>query len=279
MVIACLFGSAALAQALSGDEILLEVAERGVFSSEGSVVSRIGFDLVFKDGSTAGREFAFFGRSEPGDDELLLIYFLQPPLECGTIFLSRDSADPGAGTSLWLFLSGLGQVKELVSEADRNASFAGSNFENDQLGGGFDLHEDYVGTLTSEEALEVDWMGASQGRTAFRVTLEERPEADVDFPTGVVWVDRETFVVLKAEFDNASGVTEQVFTPADFVAFEDDIVPNVVVVANVLEGSETTVRTLERFRPENGFSEDVFAPENLKTFDPGAFGIASDCVF
>jgi len=236
----------ALAQDLTGDEILARVSDRGVVSGEGSQVSRISFDLVFSDGSNGHREFAFFGSSTAAGADKLLIYFLEPELECGTMFLSIDPADPEADTNLWLFLSGLGRVKQLVSDADRNASFAGSNFSNDQLGGGFDLGKDYLGTLAGEEEVEVEWLGQSQKRSAFRVTLEQRPEADVDFPTGTVWVDREEFTILRAEFNNSAGIIEQTITPNDFAEFDGDLVANRIEVANVLDGSATTVATLER---------------------------------
>jgi len=71
----------------TGDEILAKAAEKSSFVREGSRISIIEFDILFPDGTTQTRKFAFFGkRDETG--EKLLIYFLEPELECGTIFLS-----------------------------------------------------------------------------------------------------------------------------------------------------------------------------------------------
>lgn len=261
----------------TGDEILAKAAEESSFVPEGSRISIIEFDILFPDGTTQTRKFAFFGkRDETG--EKLLIYFLEPELECGTIFLSHDPADPNEDTRLWLYLSGLGQVKELVSEEDRNASFAGSNLQNDQVGGGFDLSEDYTGELLGEEPLRVTWLGEETDRVAYKVALTQRPEADVDFPTGTVWVDKAEFLTLKGDFNNDAGEREQTITLDEFVEFADDIVPNVIVVENVLDGSRTTVRTLERRVVEPELPDAIFEPDNLKDFNPEEYGVDSPCV-
>lgn len=261
----------------TGDEILAKAAEKSSFVREGSRISIIEFDILFPDGTTQTRKFAFFGkRDETG--EKLLIYFLEPELECGTIFLSHDPADPNQETRLWLFLSGLGQVKELVSEEDRNASFAGSNLQNDQVGGGFDLNKDYTGELLGEEPLTVTWLGEETERVAYKVALTQRPEADVDFPTGTVWVDKAEFLTLRGEFNNDAGQLEQTITLDDFVEFAGEIVPNRIVVENVLDGSRTTVLTLERRVVEPELPDSIFDPDHLKDFNPEDFGVDSPCV-
>lgn len=271
-------GGAGAQNELSGDEILERASREGSFTQRGSQISRVRFELLFTDGKTGMREFAFFAKRDEAGSEKLLIYFLRPELECGTAFLSHDSADPEEETRLWLLLPALGQVKELVSEADRNASFAGSNFENDQIGGGFDLHEDYRGELEGEERVGVSWLGRTQERLAYVVSLEQWPEAEVDFPTGTAWIDEQEFIALRIEFENAAAKLEQVLTLAEFVEFEDDIVPNRLEAENVLEGSRTTVRIEERRRPESDLPDAIFMPENLKEFNPEEFGVDSPCV-
>ncbi len=261
----------------TGDEILERAAEESSFVPEGSRISIIEFDILFPDGTTQTRTFAFFGKRDD-TGEKLLIYFLEPELECGTIFLSFDPADPNEETRLWLFLSGLGQVKELVSEEDRDASFAGSNLQNDQVGGGFDLSQDYTGELLGEEPLRVTWLGEETERVAYKVALTQRPEVEVDFPTGTVWVDKAEFLTLKGEFNNEAGQLEQRITLDAFVEFAGDLVPDLIVVENVLDGSKTTVRTRERRVVEPELPDSIFEPENLKDFNPEDFGVDSPCV-
>lgn len=264
---------------LTGDEILERAAEEGGFNAQGSQLSRTTFDLVFSDGSTGSREFAFFSKAEEDGVDKSLIYFLRPEAECGTKFLTQDPDAADEDSQLWLFLSALGQVKELVSEEDRNASFAGSNLERDEIGGGGqDFNKDYRGTLESTETVEVSWRGEMTEREAYRVTLDQREGADVDFPTGTVLIDTEEFVTFRAEFNNANETLERTLTLDQFVEFDGDTVPNQIVVENVLEGSKTTVTTETRRRPETAFADSMFNPENLPDFNPEEFGIESPCV-
>ena len=264
---------------LTGDEILERAADEGGFNVQGSQISRATFDLVFSDGSTGSREFAFFSKTEQDGVDKSLIYFLQPELECGTMFLTHDPDASGEDAQLWLFLSGLGQVKELVSEEDRNASFAGSNLERDEIGGGGqDFSDDYLGTLQGTETVEVSWRGETTEREAYRVTLDQRESADLDFPTGQVWIDTEEFVTFRAELNNANETLERTLALDQFVAFEGDIVPNEIVVENVLDGSKTTVTTDSRRRPDGALSDSVFSPESLSEFNPEAYGVDSPCV-
>ncbi len=264
---------------LTGDEILQRAADEGGFNAQGSQISRTSFDLVFADDSTGSREFGFFSKAERDGVDKTLIYFLQPEAECGTRFLTHDPDAKDEDSQLWLFLSALGEVKELVSDEDRNASFAGSNLERDEIGGGgSDFNDDYLGTLQSTEPVEVNWRGEPTEREAYRVTLEAREGADVDFPTGQVWIDTEEFVTFRAELNNADDTLERTLALDEFVDFDGDIVPNRIVVENVLDGSKTTVSTEERRRPDEGLPESIFDPANLADFNPEEYGVESPCV-
>lgn len=264
---------------LTGDEVLQRAADEGGFNVQGSQISRTTFDLVFSDGSTGSREFAFLSKTERDGIDKSLIYFLRPEAECGTMFLTHDPDASGEDSQLWLFLSALGDVKELVNEEDRNASFAGSNLERDEIGGGGqDFSDDYVGALQGTEMVEVSWRGETVEREAYHVTLEAREGADVDFPTGQVWIDTEEFVTFRAELNNANGTLERTLALDQFVEFAGDVVPNRIVVENVLDGSKTTVTTEDRRRPESELPESVFDAESLGEFNPEEYGIDSPCV-
>jgi len=262
------------AQSLTGDEILAKASDQGSLTAQGSRINIVSFDILNDDGTTSERKFAFFGKREEGQPDKLLIYFLAPELERGTIFLSLDPVDPAADTRLWLFLSALGQVKELVSDQDRNAGFAGSNLQNDQIGGGFDFSDDYTGELLGEEGVTVTWLGTEQTRQTFKVAITQRPEANVDFPSGTVWVDTEEFIVLKGELINTAGSLEQVSTLNDFVEFDGDIEPNQIIVTNVLDNSKTTISISDRQKLDD-LPDELFTPEALPDFDPADFGIGS----
>lgn len=260
------------AQGLSGDEVLARSAQEGSLTALGSRANRLDFDILNRDGTVLQRTFAFFSKRAQGQPDRLLVYFLAPELERGTIFLSVDPTDPAEPSRIWLFLSALGQVKELVSDSDRNAGFAGSSLQNDQLGSGLNYDEDYTGQLQGTETLTLRWLGQEQTRPAYKVALSRRPEAQVDFPSGTVWVDIETFVVLRGELANDGGQLKQVLASDDFVAFNEKIEPNVIAVEDRLEGSKTTITIRQRL-DVGELPDEIFTPEALPSFDPAAYGV------
>lgn len=260
------------AQDLTGDQILERASQEGALTAEGSRINLVDFQVQSADGATVQRSFAFFSKRADGQPDKLLIYFLAPELERGTMFLSLDPADPAEDARLWLYLSALGQVKELVSENDRSAGFAGSNLQNDQIGGGFDFSEDYVGQLLGQEPVSVAWLGQAQPRAAYKVAITAKPEADVDFPSGTAWVDMETFVVLKGELINKAGALEQISTLDGFVEFEGNFEPSAIVVKDLLDDGQTTITITDR-RAVDELPDEIFTPEALPSFDPAQFGV------
>lgn len=249
-------------QSLDGNQILAKVDERGSFGTGGRV-TLAQFQIAAKDGTQVDRKFAFFTKTNlAGQPDRLLAYFLEPELEKGTIFLSIDPVDPVEKTKLFLFLPALGQVKELISEKDRNASFAGSNIQQDSVGRS-NFSDDFTAELIGEDTIN--------GRKAYVLSVTARPEADVDYPTGKMWVDQEEFLVLRQEGVRDDGKLEQVFEAVDLQPFEGRLESNKLIIKNVLEGSETQITTLEKRTVD--LPDEIFDPANLPSFDPSRFGV------
>ena len=272
VVLLSIQGLTSVAQPPSGDALLAQAARAGTLSAEGSRINIVEFDITDRNGITVSRKFAFFSKREEGWPDKLLIYFLAPELERGTIFLSIDPNAPDEQARLWLFLSAIGQAKELISQGDRNAGFAGSNLQNDQVGSGLDFAEDYRGELLGEDPIKVHWQGRLQTRSAFKVGITQREGAAVDFPTGTVWVDDETSVVLKAELNNDAGALEQVILVDDYVTFGKGFEPDTVLIDDVGEDNRTRISFLSR-RALEDLPDDIFSVDALPQFDPVAFGV------
>ncbi len=261
----------ATAQSLSADEILREAAQIGPFSQDGGRLNVLTFTITDDDGTTVERSFAAISKQEAAQPDKLLIYFLEPELDRGTMFLAIDPEDPTEKSKLWLYLSAFGQVKELVSDQDRNAGFGGSDLQNDQMSGGFDLSKDYSGQLVAEEQLSLRWLGQEGARTVLKIALTQRPGTDVDFPTASVWIDEETFLIVKIAYNNTLDQVEQIIDMDDVIAFEGEVEPNVVTVRSVLKGGQTVITLGERSKLD--LADDVFSPENLSGFEPEQYGL------
>lgn len=258
-----LIGGAALAQDLTVDDILDRMETEGDVLAEGSMIVQMRFDNAYSDGTTASNTFA--GLSKPNKS---LMYFLEPEDVRGTIFLTLEPEEEDADTRLWLYLPLLGIPKELVSEEARGGSFAGSSISYEDIGGD-DQREDYDAVLIGEEVVTV----GNEDRTAYVLESTAKPDADQDIVRTVLWVDKESFVMLKMEAYNDLGNLEQTLDVIELGEFEGHLVVDGMLARDVLEESETTITFLERRRPAGEIPDEVFDPETLVSFDPAAWGL------
>lgn len=249
-------------QQLTGPQILAKVEEKGgIGGSEGELISDVRFEIVGKDKKTATNEFRFFSRRKKGEPDRLLIVFVKPDDVRGTLFLSIKPENKDA--DLWLYLPALGAVKQLVNTQERKGSFASSNLSFEDLGSGFKYSEDYnVAEKVTEEKIKI---GDKEYATyVLALTVKKEKEKTEDFPTRKLWVEKTEFITLKGDSFNKTAKLEQVFEVLALGKFENDTVPDKVLIKNVLDGSQTTISFSNRKRPAQPLPDNFFDPNNLK---------------
>ena len=252
------------AAALTADEIMDMVDAEADAQAEGSMISTIRFDNVYADGTTGSNLFGSL--SIPNRS---LIYFMEPADVAGTIFLTHESDEDDVDARLWLYLPMLGIPKELVSEDERGGSFAGSALSYSDLGD----HEgraDYDAVLIGEEDVVI----GDQTRTAYKIESIAKPDADVDNPRSIVWIDIEFLVMLKAESYNDLGNLDTTMAVLALWEFEGKLTASEMLATNHSDGSTTTITILVQRRPDVEVTEDVFLPENIPAFDAALWGFA-----
>lgn len=249
-------------QGLTGPQILQKVEEKGGLGGKlGDLISDVKFDIVGKDKKTATNEFRFFSKRKQGEPDRLLVAFVKPDDVRGTLFLSIKPENKNA--DLWLYLPALGAVKQLVNTQERKGSFAGSNLSFEDLGSGFKYSESYTADeKVTEEKIKV---GATEYPTyVLTLRVKKEKEKTEDYPVRKLWVEKSEFVVLKGEGYNKTNKLETVFEALALGKFENDTVPDRVLIRNVLDGSQTTISFLTRKRPAQPLPENLFDPNNLK---------------
>lgn len=249
-------------QPLTGPQILQKVEEKGgIGGAQGELISDVKFDIVGKDKKTATNEFRFFSKREKDKPDKLLVAFVKPDDVRGTLFLSIKPQ--GKDADLWLYLPALGAVKQLVNTQERKGSFAGSNLSFEDLGSGFKYSESYIADeKVTEEKIKIGDKEYSTYVLTLRVKKEK--EKTEDYPVRKLWVEQKEFVVLKGEGYNKTNKLETVFEALALGKFENDTVPDKVLIKNVLDGSQTTISFLTRKRPAQPLPENLFDPNNLK---------------
>ncbi len=251
-----------LAVAMTADEIFDRMDEEADLLAEGSMGSTIRFDNTYGGGTTASNLFGSIGKPN-----FSLIYFIEPADVQGTIFLTHETEEEEAENRLWLYLPILGVPKELVSEEERGGSFAGSSLSYEDLGDD-DRRNDYDAVLLGEEEFVVGELT----RTVYKIESTAKAGADVDTLRTVLWIDTEFFIMLRMEGYNDLGNLDATMQVLALGEFEGKLTADSLLAENVTEESSTTVTILDQHRPETEIADDVFAPENLTTFDPAAWG-------
>jgi len=254
---------------LTGNDILKKVDDQHDVVRGGNLISMIRFDNVYSDGTTAYNTFGGLGKRVEGQPDKSLIYFKEPEDVAGTLFLSIKP--PGEDVRLWLYLPALGAVKELVSEEERSGSFAGSTFSYSEMGER-GMSDDYNAELIGEDTITI----GDESYPCYLLELTAKPDAEVDYPTGKMWMSKENWLMLKAEDYNDAGNLERTMEVLRLGEFEGNVVADQMVSKNVLDNSSTTISFLERRRPEGEIPDSVFDPDNLENFDPTAWGFEEE---
>jgi hypothetical protein len=268
LIIASLAACVAWGAAPTGDEILVQVDQQGEFLGEGSLVTTLRFETVYADGTSSTNLFGALGNRREGGPEYSLVYFLEPADLAGTIFLSAKKA--GEEARLWLYLPALGLPKELVSEEEKEDSFAGSAISYQDIGG-----RDLAGKYRAEIVREEDLTVGNLVRSVYVLSLTARPGATSDSALETMWVDKEEYILLRAESRSASGVLERVVEFAALGRFEGRLTADRIVARDFAGGSTTTITFLERRRPAIDLPDGLFDPGSLATFDPAAYGLTA----
>lgn len=259
-----LVGSAAFAEELTGEEILTRAKFGGELRSEGSLITTFRLESNTTDGITTADSFVGFSKRTKEGTEFLLLYFLDVGYNSGSILLMET---PEQGTTRqWYYSPEWDLLRELDVETQSN-SFAGSTLSFQNLGG-YDLVGHYTAKVTGNERLIV---GETE-RMAYVLSLAARPQEELDFPTANMWVDKETFFVLRMRNINSAGEVGQTVEVLALGEFEGAVTVNQLLNSDCLDGSSTTITFLERRQPEDEFPDDFFSSENLTLFNPAEYG-------
>ena len=258
-----LLGLVAFAQ--TADEILDMVDAEADALAEGSMVSIIRFDNVYGDGTTGSNLFGSLAIPNHS-----LIYFIEPEDVAGTVFLTIESDNDDEDARLWLYLPFIGIAKELVSEEERGGSFAGSALSYSDLGDR-EGRADYDAVLLGEEDVVI----GEQTRTAYKIESTAKPDADVDDPRAIVWVDKEFLIMLKMESYNDLGNLATTMDVVVLGEFEGKLTSKEMLATNHSDDSTTTITVLEQRRPDAEIPAETFLPENIPAFDATVWGFGS----
>lgn len=209
--------------------------------------ARVVMTITDSQGRTRIREFVILRKDiKDGGEQKFYVYFKKPSDVRKMVFLVHKYIDKD--DDRWMYLAKLDLVKRIAG-ADKRTSFVGSHF----------FYEDVSGRGIAEDRHEL----LEETDKEYVVRNIPKNPAEVEFASYTVWIDKQSFLPLKAEYFNREGRKYRVVE-----ALETAIVqgfPTVLKsrVKDLLTGGET-VSEFKDVRYNLGLNEKIFTERYLR---------------
>lgn len=125
---------------------------------------------------------------EDGGNQFFFVYFKRPSDVRKTTFMVHKHTD--RNDDRWMYLPDLDLVKRIAA-SDKRTSFVGSDY----------FYEDVSGRNINADNHEL----TSEDDTYYVVKNTPKVPDDVEFSSYTVWIDKNTFMPMKAEYLNKAG--------------------------------------------------------------------------
>ena len=194
------------------------------------------------------RQFTVLRRNvESGGDQDFLVVFSRPSDVRGTVYLVKKHV--GKDDDRWLYLPGLDLVKR-ISAGDKRTSFVGADY----------FYEDVSGRGPDEDTHAL----AETTDKYYVLTHEPKDSSSVEFASYTTWIDKETMLPMKIEYQNNKGEVYRRVEVQSVEAIQGN--PTVVKsrVSNLESGGYTDMQ-FGFIAYDLGIPADVFAERSLRT--------------
>lgn len=245
---ACMLAGSAAAEekALTADEI---VNRANLVSYYAGKDGRAQVKMTITDarGRTRDREMTILRKDVvKGGDQKFFVYFSRPSDVRNMAYLVWKHA--GKDDDRWLYQPALDLVKRIAA-GDRRTSFVGSDF----------LYEDVSGRGVEEDAHEL----LRTEEKAYVIRNTPRDKGGVEFAHYDVWIDRGTFMPVRAEYYDRSGRKYRLVEALEVRELQGN--PTVTKSkASNLETGGNTVTEFSKVKYDIGIPDDIFGERYLR---------------
>ncbi|GBE16003.1 MAG TPA: outer membrane lipoprotein-sorting protein [Proteobacteria bacterium] len=232
--------------ALSVDQIV-EKANIASYYGGDNGMAKVHMVITDRRGRTREREFTILRKDvKDGGDQLYYVYFHKPGDVRKLVFMVHKHV--GKNDDRWLYLPALDLVKRIAA-SDKRTSFVGSNF----------LYEDVSGRSTKADTHTL------KEETGDHWILDNIPRdpASVEFTHYLIWIDKKTYLVDKAEYYNAQGKVYRKMVAEEVKVI--DGIPTVVKsrVEDLNSGGKTEL-TFSNIKYNIGIKDSIFTERYLR---------------
>ncbi len=180
--------------------------------------------------TTSGKQRTFKIEAwSAGKGERSVMRFIEPAPSAGIGMLSLEHGD-----NIWAYFPDSDDLRKIASSA-RNSSMEGSDFSYEDMAGGGEMSRNWEASELSE--------GEYEGHACYLLTTV--PKNKSSYARVVNWIDRESFVLHKAEYFDKKERHVKTLTASGWKQESGVWTPGEMVMQNLKRGSQTSIRMLE----------------------------------
>ncbi len=231
---------------LSVDEIVSKANLASYYGGDDGA-ARARMQITDRQGRIREREFTILRKDvEEGGRQYYYVYFHKPGDVRKTVFMVHKR--PDGDDDRWLYLPALDLVKRIAA-SDKRTSFMGSHF----------LYEDVSGRSI---AADTHTLTEETGEYWVLDNLPRDP-GSVEFTHYLIWIDKKTFLPVKAEYYNSRG---KVYRRVEALEVREiDGIPTVTrSKVQDLDTGGNTEMTFTRIKYNQGISNEIFTERYLR---------------
>jgi outer membrane lipoprotein-sorting protein len=177
-----------------------------------------------------------------------MIYITAPAKDKGQVFLKRQN-------EMWNYMPSIDRMIK-IPPSMMSQSWMGSDFTNDDLVRMNSIVEDYDHTLIGTENVG--------GYECYRIQLIPKPEAAVVWGKIELWISKNEFYEMKAEYYDEDGKLVSSMTASDIRQMGDRSLPAKMVMVPADKPGNQTIMEMIDVVFNKPISEDFFSQQNMK---------------
>ncbi|RKD91141.1 outer membrane lipoprotein-sorting protein [Mangrovibacterium diazotrophicum] len=180
--------------------------------------------------------------------EYSMIYITAPAKERGQVFLKRES-------EMWNWMPNIERTIK-IPPSMMMQSWMGSDFTNDDLVKESSLVKDYDHKLLGTDEIE--------GYQCYKIELLPHEDAAVVWGKILMWVTKEDYLWLKAEYYDEDGELINTEILSDIKHMDDRMMPTHLEMIPEDKPGQKTIMVFEQIKFNVDLKEDFFSIQNMK---------------
>lgn len=177
-----------------------------------------------------------------------MIYITAPAKEKGQVFLKRES-------EMWNWVPTIERMIK-IPPSMMMQSWMGSDFTNDDLVRESSLEKDYVHQLLGEESIE--------GYPCYNIELVPKPDAPVVWGKILMWVSKNEYHWLKAEYYDEDEKLVNMEILSDIKKMDDREMPTRMEMIPADKQGHKTILIFDKIEFDVHLDESFFSQQNMR---------------